>query len=138
MPPELVDRNAGPDAWPLGRLLSAAARSVERQWDERLRQIDLTHAAVIVLDHVVTSGEAGAEALATAAHVQPQTMSKTLDRMERDGLVERLPDPADRRRRIVRPTPRGRSAWDSARHVEREVLPDDPALRAALLAVLQR
>jgi len=127
-----------PDGWPLGRLLSAAARAVERDWDERLRAIGLPHAALIAIDILIRTGPTGADTLARTARVQPQTMSRTLERMERDGLVERSPHPADRRRRIVTVTDRGRETWETARHIEREVLPDDPALRSALAALLER
>ncbi|MFL0361053.1 MarR family winged helix-turn-helix transcriptional regulator [Curtobacterium flaccumfaciens] len=120
------------EQWPLGRLLSAAARSVERDWDERLRAIGLSHAAVVAIDILIRTGPTGADTIARTARVQPQTMSRTLERMERDGLVERTPHPADRRRRVVSVTPAGRSAWETARHIEREVLPEDPALRTAL------
>lgn len=125
-----------PEQWPLGRLLSAAARAVERDWDERLRAIGLQHAALIVVDILIRTGPTGADTLARTARVQPQTMSRTLERLERDGLVERSPHPADRRRRIVAVTDRGRDAWETARHIEREILPDDPALRSALSTIL--
>jgi DNA-binding MarR family transcriptional regulator len=126
------------EQWPLGRLLSAAARSVERDWDERLRAIGLSHAAVVAIDILIRTGPTGADTIARTARVQPQTMSRTLERMERDGLVERTPHPADRRRRIVSVTPAGRSAWETARHIEREVLPEDPALRTALGELLAK
>ncbi|WIB77791.1 MarR family transcriptional regulator [Curtobacterium sp. MCPF17_002] len=127
-----------PDGWPLGRLLSAAARAVERDWDERLRAIGLPHAALIAIDILIRTGPTGADTLARAARVQPQTMSRTLERMERDGLVERSPHPEDRRRRIVTVTEHGRQAWETARHIERDVLPDDAALRDALTTLLER
>ncbi len=41
-------------------------------------------------------------------------MTKRLDRLEQAGLVERRPDPADRRGTLVRLTRRGRSAIDRA------------------------
>lgn len=126
------------EQWPLGRLLSAAARSVERDWDERLRAIGLSHAAVVAIDILIRTGPTGADTIARTARVQPQTMSRTLERMERDGLVERTPHPADRRRRVVSVTPAGRSAWETARHIEREVLPEDPALRSALGELLAK
>lgn len=127
-----------PDEWPLGRLLSAAARAIERDWDERLRAIGLPHAALIAIDILVRIGPTGADTLARTARVQPQTMSRTLERMERDGLVERSPHPDDRRRRIVTVTESGREAWETARHIERDLLPDDPALRGALTALLEK
>lgn len=126
------------EQWPLGRLLSAAARSVERDWDERLRAIGLPHAALIAVDILIRTGPTGADTIARTARVQPQTMSRTLERMERDGLIERSPHPDDRRRRLVTVTDRGRRAWETARHIEREVLPDDPALRTALTDLLGR
>ena len=126
------------EQWPLGRLLSAAARAVERDWDERLRAIGLSHAAVVAIDILIRTGPTGADTIARTARVQPQTMSRTLERMERDGLVERTPHPADRRRRVVSVTPAGRSAWETARHIEREVLPEDPALRTALSELLAK
>ncbi|MFJ7289794.1 MarR family winged helix-turn-helix transcriptional regulator [Curtobacterium sp. NPDC098951] len=127
-----------PDAWPLGRLLSAAARAIERDWDERLRAIGLPHAALIAIDILLRTGPTGADTLARTARVQPQTMSRTLERMERDGLVERSAHPEDRRRRIVTVTDRGREAWETARHIERDVLPDDTALRGALTSLLAK
>ncbi|MEN0103476.1 MAG: MarR family transcriptional regulator [Curtobacterium sp.] len=127
-----------PAEWPLGRLLAAAARSVERDWDERLRAIGLPHAALIALDIVIRTGPTGADTLARTARVQPQTMSRTLERLERDGMIERGPHPADRRRRVVTVTEHGRTMWDTARHIEREVLPDDLDLRAALVRILHR
>ncbi len=126
------------EQWPLGRLLSAAARSVERDWDERLRAIGLPHAALIAVDILIRTGPTGADTIARTARVQPQTMSRTLERMERDGLVERTPHPDDRRRRLVTVTEHGRRAWETARHIEREVLPDDPTLRAALNGLLRK
>jgi DNA-binding MarR family transcriptional regulator len=38
-----------------------------------------------------------------------------LDRLERDGLVHRAPDPDDRRNRVVTVTPKGRRVWSRCR-----------------------
>lgn len=127
-----------PAAWPMGRLLAAAARRVERDWDERLREIGLPHAGLIAIDILLRTGPTGADTIARAARVQPQTMSRTLERLERDGLVERSPHPDDRRRRVVTVTDAGRIAWETAKHIEREVLPEDERLRGALAAILTR
>jgi DNA-binding MarR family transcriptional regulator len=122
--------------WPIGRLLAAASRAVEREWDERLRAIGLQHAALIALDIALRNGPTGADVIARTARVQPQTMSRTLERLERDGMIERSPHPEDGRRRLVTVTDHGRQTWETARHVEREILPDDPELRARLGAIL--
>lgn len=127
-----------PAAWPMGRLLAAAARRVERDWDERLREIGLPHAGLIAIDILLRTGPTGADTIARAARVQPQTMSRTLERLERDGLVERSPHPDDRRRRVVTVTDAGRIAWETAKHIEREVLPEDEQLRGALASIIAR
>lgn len=127
-----------PAAWPMGRLLAAAARRVERDWDERLREIGLPHAGLIAIDILLRTGPTGADTVARAARVQPQTMSRTLERLERDGLVERSPHPDDRRRRVVTVTDAGRIAWETAKHIEREVLPEDEQLRGALASIIAR
>ena len=54
------------------------------------------------------------------------TMTNRIDRLETRGLVQRLPDPADRRGVHVRLTPRGKEQVDSALadllHRERDLL----------------
>lgn len=127
-----------PDGWPLGRLLGAASRAVERAWYDALEARGLTHAGLIVL-HFVELGIRSQTDLARIAQVEAQTMSRTVDRLEREGLVTRAPDPADRRRHIVAMTPAGRAVFEAVRGLEDEVFPrvDDPeALRAALIQIV--
>lgn len=128
----------GPDSWPLGRLLGAASRAVERAWYEALEARGLTHAGLIVL-HFLELGFSSQTDLARIAQVEAQTMSRTVDRLEREGLVTRQPDPSDRRRHIVAITRRGDAAFEAVRGLEDEVFPhvDDPdALRAALMQIV--
>lgn len=137
-PSEIASDAYGPAGWPLGRLLSAASRSVERAWAEALESRGLTHAGLIVL-HFVELGFRSQTDLARMAQVEAQTMSRTVDRLEREGLVIREPDRDDRRRHVVAITPRGRSAFEAVRGLEDEVFPavDDPAsLRAALIQIV--
>ena len=47
-------------------------------------------------------GESTQAELAELGAVEQSTMALTLRRMERDGLIQRIPDPTDRRRAIVR------------------------------------
>jgi DNA-binding MarR family transcriptional regulator len=127
-----------PENWPLGRLLGAASRAVERAWAEALEQRGLTHAGLIVL-HLLESGFDSQSDLARMAQVEPQTMSRTVDRLVREGLVTRTPDPADRRRHVLAVTDSGRAAFAGVRGLEDEVFPevDDPAaLRAALVRIV--
>lgn len=127
-----------PGNWPLGRLLGAASRAVERAWSEALEARGLTHAGLIVL-HFVELGFTSQTDLARVAQVEAQTMSRTVDRLEREGLVTRETDAGDRRRHIVAITARGRAAFEAVRGLEDDVFPqvDDPAaLRAALIQIV--
>ena len=130
--------SAGMRDWPTGRLLSTASRLVEHAWLEALTALDLSHAGLIVL-HLLDSGPATQVELAALARVEAQTMSRTVERLEREGFVERHPDVADRRRRVVGRTPAGTAVFARARLVEAELfpdVPDVPALRAALLGII--
>ena len=125
-------------SWPTGRLLSTASRLVEHAWAEALESHGLTHAGLIVL-HFLSGGPASQIELARRARVQTQTMSRTLDRLERDGYIERTADATDRRRHVVRLTPDGADAFREAHDLEARVfpaLPQQDALRAALLELI--
>ena len=67
-----------------------------------------------VLRHLGEDGARPSE-LAAQAGVSRQAVTKTLDDLERVGLVEREPDPADGRGVVVRYTPRGLAALEVAR-----------------------
>jgi DNA-binding MarR family transcriptional regulator len=126
--------------WPTGRLLSTAARLVEHAWVEALEARGLTHAGMIAL-HFLDAGPLSQSELARLAKVENQTMSRTVERLERSGFVERRADPADRRRQIVTRTPEGDEAWASIRTLESEVFPpleDSDRMRAGLLEIIRR
>lgn len=57
--------------------------------------------------------EATPAQLAEACHVTRAAMTSRLDRLVEARWVTREVDPSDRRRIIVRPTPDGRTAWDT-------------------------
>ena len=60
-------------------------------------------------------------ALTRHARVSKQTMTSMLAQMERDGLVERTPDPGDRRATIIRLAARGRAFSPVAERVLAEL-----------------
>jgi DNA-binding MarR family transcriptional regulator len=59
--------------------------------------------------YVLSPGQLLAQTMVTSG-----TMTNRVDRLEIRGLVQRLPDPADRRGVHVRLTPRGKEAVDAA------------------------
>jgi len=128
--------------WPTGRLLSTAARLVEGAWAQRLAGQGLTHAGLLAIHELVPGTALPVQELASRSQVTPQTMTRTLDRLERDGLVERSRAHADRRRVTVSLTPAGQRAYDRALDMaaaEPDLLGDLvdlPALRENLLAII--
>ncbi|MDQ1286931.1 MAG: hypothetical protein QG622_496 [Actinomycetota bacterium] len=104
------------DHWATGRLLSAAARLVEHEWNAHLSRWDLNHAGLTVL-HVLFGGPMTQREIAAAAQVEDQTISRTLERLERSGYVERRRHAGDRRRLVVSLTPVGRKACQQASDV---------------------
>jgi DNA-binding MarR family transcriptional regulator len=92
--------------WPTGRLLSAAARRVERAWDAHLDHWQLSHGSFPVLV-LLAAGDHSQRELATAMAVTEQTMSRMLGRLERAGYVRRETHGSDRRRHVVTLLPRG-------------------------------
>ena len=131
----------GIENWPTGRLLSAAARLVEHEWNAHLAHWDLNHAGLPVL-HVLSGGDHTQRELAASIGVEDQTMSRTLDRLERSGYVERHRDPADRRRVLVTLTGTGRTACHEAVATHRSdvifaEVADLPGLRGSLVALIE-
>jgi DNA-binding MarR family transcriptional regulator len=63
-----------------------------------------------------------AVALARCARLEPSSMTGLIDRMERDGLVERAPDPYDRRAQRISLTASGRAVRRPAEAVTNQVL----------------
>jgi len=97
-----------PADWPVGRLLSAAARRVEREWNAHLSTWDLNHASMPVLLHLLQRPRSQRE-LASACGITEQTMSRILARMERTGYITRAPDEIDHRKYVIAITASGRS-----------------------------
>lgn len=127
--------------WATGRLLSTAARLAEHAWDAHLAQWDLNHASFAVL-HLVSSAPRSQRELAQAMQVEDQTMSRMLERLERQGHVVRERSTADRRRVEVSATASGRTALteagadDAAERVLGEAVRDLPRLRAELATMV--
>jgi DNA-binding MarR family transcriptional regulator len=105
-----------PEHWPLGRLLFTAARLVEHVFAAHLRDCGLTYAGFVAL-YVLTNGALSQRDLAARCQVEDQTMSRTVDRLERTGYVRRQRDDIDRRRVLVVMTEGGRRAFACATDV---------------------
>jgi len=84
-------------------------RLVLGQLVRRLRaEYSFPVAQASVLSRLDREGAQTTSALAAAEHVRPQSMAQTLAELETAGLIERRPDPGDRRRIQIGLTERGR------------------------------
>jgi DNA-binding MarR family transcriptional regulator len=120
------------ESWPIGRLLSTAARLVEHAWQEALEKRDLTHAGLIAL-HLLDGGPLDQTELAQRARVE------AVDRLERSGFVTRAKDLTDRRRRQIVRTAEGDQTLEATRALEAELFPavGNPELvRYSLLEII--
>jgi DNA-binding MarR family transcriptional regulator len=59
--------------------------------------------------------------LAQRAQITKQSMAELVAHLEHHGYVERVPDPSDRRAKLVRATPRGKQVYAIAREFVAEV-----------------
>jgi DNA-binding MarR family transcriptional regulator len=122
-----------------GRLFVAIAR-VSRQL-RREAPMPLSHGSISALATVVTEGPIRVGDLATWEGVRTPTMTRIVDTLAGEAMVERVPDPADGRACLVRATPAGEAFVQGARSARSDVLANRvsrlPAdLQAALSAAL--
>jgi len=104
-------------------LMFIAVRHVETRVIDGVREAghDMTLAQARLAARI---GEHGTRLtdLAEQAQVTKQSAGFLVDQLEGAGYVERVPDPADARARLVRFTDKGREVVAAARKVERQVL----------------
>lgn len=110
----------------LWRQLSVVVGGVQRAIDtELIDECELPLAHFDVLTALRDSGGSmRVGALRDALNDLPSSLSRRLDRMEDDGLVERVatPTPSDRRSVTVKITADGRTSWRDASLVYRRAL----------------
>lgn len=95
-----------------GLLMFIAYRALENRVFAALREAgfaDITNAQFKIAQRVGPDGTRLTD-LAEQAQVTKQTAGFLVDQLEQAGFVERVPDPSDRRARLVRMTARGNSA----------------------------
>jgi DNA-binding MarR family transcriptional regulator len=96
------------DAAELSDLLTRVARTQRRQWREVLAPWDLSPHQARALRVVCAGDDVRLSDLAEALHIAPRSATEVADGLQERGLVERAPDPGDRRAVLLRPTAEGR------------------------------
>ena len=96
----------------LGYLVNRAARALAQQLADELRPADVGIGQWAVLMFLWSEDGMSQTELSRVIAIEPPTMVRTLDRMTRDGLVERRPDTKDGRISRIYLTKRGRELRD--------------------------
>jgi MarR family transcriptional regulator, transcriptional regulator for hemolysin len=81
----------------VGFLLHDVSRLMRASFDQRAQALGLTRAQWRVLVHLAPRQGINQSALADILELDAVTMGRHVDRLERDGWLERRPDPGDRR-----------------------------------------
>ncbi|WP_160123135.1 MarR family winged helix-turn-helix transcriptional regulator [Rhodovarius lipocyclicus] len=123
-------------------LLARASHVISTEFHGVLRRAGVQVPVWRVLATLAGSPGETVSGLADACLLQQPTMTKLLDRMVRDNLVKRLPDPKDRRVVRIQMTSRGETVVNellaSAKKHEQEVLARHPDIDAVALKTLLR
>ncbi len=99
----------------IGFLLSDASRLMRRSFEQRITGSSLTLAQARALAHVARNEGCRQVELADQLEVKPITLARLLDQLEQAELVERRPDPDDRRAYRLYLRPQADQALDDIR-----------------------
>lgn len=131
-----------PETNPL-KLVGHVTRGFIRLVDGGLRELGLAAGQLPVLVSLKKSKALSQAELARIAQVEQPSMAQLLARMERDGLVERVADPQDKRSRLISLTPLAARRLPKAKalmdaHVEQALAGFSPEEIEQLTALLLR
>ena len=101
----------------LAFLLSQVGIHAARQFAERLEEVDLQPPLFRVHNLVDAAERRSQQAIGEAIQVPPSRMVALVDELEERGLVERRPNPADRRIRALFLTRKGRQKLARGREI---------------------
>ncbi len=97
----------------VGAWMNWTARALERELGRQLETHGITAQQWGVLSTLVRMGPQHQAGLATTLRMEPPTLCRMLDVMERDGWLAREDDPEDRRRKRIRLEPKAEEVWET-------------------------
>ncbi|HXR61269.1 MAG TPA: MarR family winged helix-turn-helix transcriptional regulator [Solirubrobacterales bacterium] len=101
----------------LAFLLSQVGTHTARRFAERIGEVGLNPPLFRVLNLIDAAEGRSQQAIGAAIQVPASRMVALVDELEQRGLVERRPDPADRRVRALYLTRKGRNALKRGREI---------------------
>jgi DNA-binding MarR family transcriptional regulator len=93
----------------LGYQINHLSRLLARSLRDRVAPYGVVPGQFAQLLALYEQDEVTQNELCDQVEIDQSTMAHTLKRMQRDGLIDRYPDPADRRRAVITLTERARS-----------------------------
>lgn len=102
---------------PLGYLIYEVSRLWKRRFEEEARLHGITLPQWRTLAQLSKNHRISQAALAALIDTDPMTMSGILDRLEKHGLIERVPDPDDSRAKQAQLTPKAVELVASAKNI---------------------
>jgi DNA-binding MarR family transcriptional regulator len=106
----------------LAAMLADTARLMRRSFDARAKQIGVTRPQWRVLSVLRRFEGVNQGGLAELLEVEPITVCRMVDRLQDAQLVERRPDPADRRSWLLFLTPKAQELLGQLRPLAEEML----------------
>jgi DNA-binding MarR family transcriptional regulator len=103
--------------WSVGFLLSQVGIHASRRFGERLAEIDLHPPLFRVLNMVDAAEGLSQHAIGEAIKAPPSRMVAIVDELEQRQLIERRPDPGDRRVHALYLTDKGRKLLGRGREI---------------------
>lgn len=95
----------------VGYWVLATAHQLVCAMNEQLQRLGITHRQWEVLAWLSFEQELSQTQLAERMGIESPTLVGVLDRMERDGWIQRVPSEVDRRKKIIHPTERVEPVW---------------------------
>jgi len=96
----------------LGFHCNLTFKSFSAALEKRLSGKEISGVQFVALAHLIASGTMPQKALAELLFITPASTVRLVDRLVRDGWVERIPDPGDRRIKLVSPRPKAMKIWE--------------------------
>lgn len=93
-----------------------------RAIDRAMKMEGVSLARAKLLKFIASEGAARSADIGTAFGFSPRTVTEAIDALERDGLVQRTPDPSDRRAKRLSITPAGEAALAASEPVRQKFL----------------